>query len=248
MSDISAFGIAATVPRGWEGRIFRRPGTPVPGTGTAPAAGGRSASSLAPDAAAPANGTAPDATGTPDATTPAPDATGTPDGATPPDGTPPGGTTPPPSAATTSTTAAPPPAAPPTTGPPTEAVSPAGGTVHPVVHVASFPLPAVRGDYGSGAVELMRTDDILVCLLEFDPEATATALFSPAGVPRLRLSAYSPTKMQRMIQGMCGAQAFFSEAGRAFGLYVVLGSFAGRAPLVPQVNELLASVRIDPLQ
>jgi hypothetical protein len=52
--------------------------------------------------------------------------------------------------------------------------------------------------------------------------------------------------MQRTIAGMCGAQAFFTEAGRAFSAYVVLGSYQGRAPMVPRVNGLLSSLRIDP--
>lgn len=35
-----------------------------------------------------------------------------------------------------------------------------------VLHAASFALPAERGDYGSGAVEVMGGSDVLVCLLE----------------------------------------------------------------------------------
>jgi hypothetical protein len=53
--------------------------------------------------------------------------------------------------------------------------------------------------------------------------------------------------MQRVIQGMCGAQAFFTTADRAFCVYTVLGSFADRAELLPPVNDLLASVRIEPV-
>jgi hypothetical protein len=124
---------------------------------------------------------------------------------------------------------------------------PLAGTEHPVAHLANFPLPPVRGDYGSGAVELMRADDIFVALVEFEPEAASTPLFSHRGIPRFGVNDFSPHTMQRTIAGMCGAQAFFNRNGRAFCLYVVLGSHALRAPLVAQVNALLAGLEIDPL-
>jgi hypothetical protein len=180
MSDLSAFGISATLPRGWDGQIFKRADQSGPGA---------EAQRRAADAA-----------------------TGS--------GEPP-------------TTVEPPP-------------STDDGTTLPVAHLANFPLPSTRGDYGSGAVELMGPSDILVCLLEFDREATGTPLFSPAGVPRFRINSFAPETMQRTIAGMCGAQSFFSEAGRAFCAYVVLGSYRQRAPLVPPVNSVMASVRIDP--
>ena len=52
--------------------------------------------------------------------------------------------------------------------------------------------------------------------------------------------------MQRTIVGMSGAQSFFTEGGRAFCAYVVLGSHRARAALVPEVNRLLAGLRIEP--
>jgi hypothetical protein len=120
------------------------------------------------------------------------------------------------------------------------------GTENPVAHLASFPLPAIRGDFGSGAVERMGPSDILVCIVEFDQEAAATPLFAREGVPRFALGDFAPHTMQRTIAGMCGAQAFFSEAGRAFCAYVVLGTNRLRAPLVAEVNRLLRTVEIAP--
>lgn len=120
-----------------------------------------------------------------------------------------------------------------------------GGDTRPVAHLASFPLPAVRGDYGSGAVERMGPADVLVCLLEFDPSAGASEQFTTTGVPKVRASDFDPAAMQRTISGMCGAQAFFTEAGRAFAAYVVLGSWRGRGELVGRANQALAGVRID---
>jgi hypothetical protein len=47
-----------------------------------------------------------------------------------------------------------------------------------VMHVASFPLPAERGSFGSGAVELMGSTDALIVLFEYGPDSVGTALFS----------------------------------------------------------------------
>ena len=38
----------------------------------------------------------------------------------------------------------------------------------PILHAADFPLPAVRGDYGSGAVEIMGPNHVFLSLIEFD--------------------------------------------------------------------------------
>ena len=49
---------------------------------------------------------------------------------------------------------------------PSAAATGADQRVGVVLHAASFALPAERGDYGSGAVEVMGGSDVLVCLLE----------------------------------------------------------------------------------
>lgn len=124
---------------------------------------------------------------------------------------------------------------------------PAGGYVHPILQAATSPLPALRGDYGSGYVETMRGTDVFVCLGEFDHEAGDTAMFDE-GMPRsLRSADFHPEAQQRVIAGMCGTQRFFVENGRAFCLYVVLGSWLQRQSLVPVANSLLATVAIDAL-
>jgi hypothetical protein len=117
----------------------------------------------------------------------------------------------------------------------------------PVAHLANFGLPADRGDFGSGAVELMGDQDVFVVLFEYEPDATATALFRARGVPRaLTLRDFDPATLRRGIAGQSAHQAFFQESGRAFCLYVVLGAHARRARLVPIVNQVLGTVRIDP--
>ena len=47
------------------------------------------------------------------------------------------------------------------------------------------------------------------------------------------------------MRGQSGCQRFFSVAGRAFCLYVVLGSHARRTLLTPRVNAVLASLRVE---
>ena len=186
MSDISAFGITAHLPAGWDGSITKRPdpaGDPDVNADAAP--------ENAPDAGA------------------APETRAAPDGSR-------------------------------------QRAAIMEGTENPVAHIANFPLPAVRGDYGSGAVERMTADDVLVCLVEFDPEAADTRLFATEGIPQFGINDFAPHTMQRTIAGMCGGQAFFTVTGRAFSAYVVLGSYRLRAPLVRVVNGLLAGLEIAP--
>ncbi len=115
-----------------------------------------------------------------------------------------------------------------------------------VIHVANFALPAERGDFGSGAVELMSSGAVMVILFEHGPESVDTPLFARTGVPQLDPSEFHPQQMQRTLQGQSGRQIFFNAAGRAFCLYVVLGSHRQREALVPLVNEVLRSLEIEP--
>lgn len=119
---------------------------------------------------------------------------------------------------------------------------------HPVLHAASFPLPPEVGDYGSGAVDVMGPASLFFSLLEFDPSSTRTALFARQGM-RLPLDPdlFSPWQLQRTFGGQSGLQRFYSAAGRAFCLYVVLGAHERRHELVPMVNDTLATVGADPL-
>lgn len=113
-----------------------------------------------------------------------------------------------------------------------------------VAHFASFPLPAQRGDYGGGAVELMGPQDALVVLFEFGPEAAGSTLFAAEGVPTVNASDFDRTVLQRSISGQSGVQRFFTTVGRAFCLYVVAGSHVDRAEVVPAVSALIGSLRI----
>lgn len=122
----------------------------------------------------------------------------------------------------------------------------AGERTYPIVHAATTPLPAGRGDYGGGVVELLGPDDVFVGILEFGPEAAGTALFSGLrAVPGLTPDAYRPYQLQRIIRGQAGVQRFFAVAGRAFCLYSVIGSVANRVRLCGRANELIGSFHVE---
>jgi hypothetical protein len=115
----------------------------------------------------------------------------------------------------------------------------------PVAQFATFPLPADVGDFGGGAVTLMGPNDIFVTLFEYGPESLGRALFARQGMPRsLGTADFQPTVLRRGLGGQSGTQWFFTEAGRPFTLYGVLGSHARRGVLVPRVNSLIGALSI----
>jgi hypothetical protein len=116
----------------------------------------------------------------------------------------------------------------------------------PVVHLCTAALPPGRGDFGSGAVEGLGDDDAFVALVEYGADCAGTAVFAAQGLPRrLRTRAFNRRALQRTIDGQCGLQVFFTEAGRPFCLYVVLGRDHDTAPLLDRVHAALDSIRIE---
>jgi hypothetical protein len=116
----------------------------------------------------------------------------------------------------------------------------------PVLHACTFALPSDRGDFGSGAVELMADDDTFVALLEYDREEVGSALFAARGLPRrLDPRHFHPRSLQRVLPGQAGWQHFFTDHGRAFCLYVVLGAHDDAHRQVRRVEQLLAGIRIE---
>jgi len=121
-----------------------------------------------------------------------------------------------------------------------------GEQTFPVLHLATIPLPRERGDFGSGVVEALGRRDVFAAVFEYGPESVGRALFAHPGLPLpLAPDDFMPDTLQRTIPGQSGAQRFFTERGRAFCLYAVLGSHAWRRILVPALNGVLASVKVD---
>jgi len=128
-------------------------------------------------------------------------------------------------------------------GPP----APPGATTHSVTHISNVPLPERMADFGSDAVDRLGPGDALVVLFEYEPASAGTALFALQGMPRpLDPDAFSTNVLQRPRANQAGVQLFFSESGRAFCLYVVLGSYQRRHDVVPRVNGVLETIRIAP--
>ncbi len=120
-------------------------------------------------------------------------------------------------------------------------------STYPVAHFATFPLPDGVGDFGSGAVTMMGVDDVFVALFDYGPTSLGTPLFARQGMPRsLSPEDFRPTLLRRGLGGQSGTQWFFTESGRPFTLYAVLGSHARRDFLVPRINGLLRSLNVDP--
>jgi hypothetical protein len=118
---------------------------------------------------------------------------------------------------------------------------------YPVVHLANFAIPDDRGDFGSGAVELMSTDNLFITLFEFGPESVGQPMFATQGMPRnLTAADFKPNMLQRTIEGQSGFQEFFTENGRAFCLFIAIGSHSNRLALANKANAALATIVIDP--
>ena len=118
---------------------------------------------------------------------------------------------------------------------------------HPIVHLCTRSMPEDRGDYGSGVVDLLTADDVFISLMEFGPESVDTPLFAHKGMPAgFDQATFSQQALQRTLTGQSGAQYRFSEAGRAFCLYVVLGSHVNRRRLMARVKALVDTLQIEP--
>ncbi len=114
-----------------------------------------------------------------------------------------------------------------------------------LAHLANFALPVDRGDYGSGAVEIMDANAVFVCLMEFEPGPGRGGVFSIEGLPvDLRGRDFSPDQLQRRLPGQAGLQRFFAVGERRFVLYVVIGAHRLRDVLAPEVNRLLRRITI----
>lgn len=115
---------------------------------------------------------------------------------------------------------------------------------HPVLHACTRPLPAQRGDFGSGVVDLLGSEDVFLALVEYGSEVADQGLFAAQGFPRLAPSQFAPNRLQRPMPGRSAAQHFFSVGGRAFCLFTVLGGHSRRMASVPKAVQVVRSLRV----
>jgi len=114
-----------------------------------------------------------------------------------------------------------------------------------VVHLASFPMPEARGDFGVGVTELMRRGDVFVTLFEYGPESVGTPMFAPKGIPKLTTDMFGSRRLQRTLPGQIGCQLFFTADRRPFCLYVVVAGRFHLRPAVTQVNAMLQKLDLS---
>jgi hypothetical protein len=116
----------------------------------------------------------------------------------------------------------------------------------PIVHLSTIALPPERGDFGGGALGAMTSRDVFISLFEYERRDTANALFAHDGPPwPLSPDDFDPSTLRVALGDQTGCQRFFRHRGRAFALYVVLGSHSLRRLLVTAANDALAAIQID---
>jgi hypothetical protein len=116
----------------------------------------------------------------------------------------------------------------------------------PIVHLSTIALPPERGDFGGGALGALTGRDIFISLFEYERRDSANSLFANDGPPwPLSADDFDPSTLRVALPGQTGCQRFFRHRGRAFALYVVLGSHSLRRLIVPAVNDALAAIDIS---
>lgn len=120
-----------------------------------------------------------------------------------------------------------------------------GDSTSPIVHLCTAAMPDDRGDYGSGAVDVLTGEDVFVSLVEFGPDEADTPLFAAKGRPTvIDPDDFDVNALQRVQLGQSGKQYWFTEGGRAFCLYIVLGSHANRRRLATKAAAMVQALQI----
>ena len=116
-----------------------------------------------------------------------------------------------------------------------------------IVHAASFALPPEDGDFALATTNRLPPGGVVMALVEYEPALAGSGLFEPAGPPAtLAPQDFATNTLLRRLPGQSGLQRFFSHAGRAFCLYVVVGSSHPDAALADQATAVVASLVVLP--
>jgi hypothetical protein len=124
----------------------------------------------------------------------------------------------------------------------------------PMLHAASFELPAHDGDFGSGATARIPAGGAFLALKEYRPGPRLVpdaGLFAPSDIPLpLGPDQFHPRVLQVGRPGQAGFQHFFTAKGRPFCVYAVVKAAPARARTAGHVearlgavNDVLASLR-----
>ena len=116
----------------------------------------------------------------------------------------------------------------------------------PVVHASSVALPTARSSFATEATTSLGATGVLISLVEFEAALAGVGLYAATGVPSgLGAAELDAAALQVPHPQQGGVQRFFSEAGRAFCLYVVAGLGPGLAQRLGRVNAVIGSLRVD---
>jgi hypothetical protein len=116
----------------------------------------------------------------------------------------------------------------------------------PVVHAANVPLPASDGDFATRATGTLPAGGVVIVLVEYGASEAGTPLFSAPAPERVDPAELSPATLLHRRPGQRGLQRFFTTAGRAMCLYVVVGSAAHASDLAAVVSDVLATLEVAP--
>ena len=120
------------------------------------------------------------------------------------------------------------------------------GVSRPFVHLANVAIPGEFDSFGGSIVERLGPQNSMIALIEYSPESVGTPLFARAGIPRsLSVRQFNRHALQRILPGQAGHQTFCSESGRAFCLYVVVGSYGRLGSTIHHLNKVLRSLRVS---
>jgi hypothetical protein len=121
------------------------------------------------------------------------------------------------------------------------------------LHAGDFQLPLQDGEFGDHATSIMPASATFLALTEYEPGSglkPGAGLFAPSGIGLpLDPAAFSARGLAHPRDGQAGMQRFFTSAGRAFCLYLVIaGPRTGRRRQLLTLDHVLRSLRISPVR
>jgi hypothetical protein len=119
----------------------------------------------------------------------------------------------------------------------------------PVLHATDQPLTMGRSTFAPELAARAGGVGTVIALVEFDPHLADEGLYAAQGLSLpVRRTDLHPKALQVPDEQQEGRQFFFSLGGRAFCLYVVVGTGPGLPDRLARLNQGLGALRIDPLR
>jgi len=117
----------------------------------------------------------------------------------------------------------------------------------PILHLTDTVLPLQRSTYAPEVADRAGSSGALVALVEFEDRLADRGLYAPQGLRLpLRRESFDARALQLPNPSQEGHQRFFSQSGRAFCLYVVLGTAPGVDLRLRTLNRSLATLQVAP--